>query len=221
MATQRTVCVFAHPDDEAFGPGGTIATLAKTQDVYILCATKGDAGGTGTQKDLPDIRSKELQRSASILGVKEVVFLGFHDGALDNNLYHSLADEIQRHLDRLQPETLLTFEPHGVSGHIDHIVISMVIHFLFEKLTYVRKLMLYCHDESQMEVVRKHIATYFVYFPPGYPSSSIDERVDTSSVWDIRKEAIMCHQSQSHDISHVLPIYEELPKEELFLVKTK
>ena len=38
------VCIFAHPDDEAFGPGGTIAKFAKKRPVYLICATKGESG---------------------------------------------------------------------------------------------------------------------------------------------------------------------------------
>lgn len=41
----KLVCVFAHPDDEAFGPGGTIAKFSKTHAVYILCITRGEAVG--------------------------------------------------------------------------------------------------------------------------------------------------------------------------------
>ncbi|MBI2637373.1 MAG: PIG-L family deacetylase, partial [Candidatus Sungbacteria bacterium] len=38
------VAIFAHPDDEAFGPAGTLAKLALAHDVYVICATKGEAG---------------------------------------------------------------------------------------------------------------------------------------------------------------------------------
>ncbi|MBI4159549.1 PIG-L family deacetylase [Candidatus Wolfebacteria bacterium] len=81
------VCIFAHPDDEAFGPGGTIAKLAKKNRVYIICATKGEAGKDSRRKKmgvLHDHRASELVASAKILGVKKVYFLGFKDGTLSN-----------------------------------------------------------------------------------------------------------------------------------------
>ena len=85
------VAVFAHPDDEAFGPAGTIAKLARSHDIYLLCATKGDAQGN---TNLGQIRQKELLESARILGVKKVYFLGFADGTLSNSLYHILSWKI-------------------------------------------------------------------------------------------------------------------------------
>src|SRR3989344_4769755 len=138
---QKIVCVFAHPDDEAFGPGGTIAEFSKTHNVYIICATKGEAGGFDHEKNIAGIREKEMLASAKILGVREVRFLGFIDGKLCNEIYHQLADKITKYLEKIQPETLLTFEPRGVSGHIDHVTVSMVTSYVFERLSFVKKLL--------------------------------------------------------------------------------
>src|ERR1700738_4566437 len=98
-------CIFAHPDDEAFGPSGTIAKLAKENDVYLLCATKGQAGkdSGNSKRKLHERRAEEVKESAKILGVKSVVFLGFVDGQLSNNLYHQLAEKIIKHLKKLRP----------------------------------------------------------------------------------------------------------------------
>lgn len=216
---QTTVCLFAHPDDEAFGPGGTIAKLSDSQDVYIICATRGEAGGT--QENLGEMRTQELQNSARILGVKEVVFLDYKDGELNNNLYHAISEDIKIHLDSIRPETLLTYEPRGVSGHIDHIVISMITNFLFEECEYIKKLMFFCHAEDHMNIVNKYFPHYFIYHPPGYSNSEIDEKVDTSGFYDKHVAAIKCHISQEKDLKNILPMYEELPKEECFLVREK
>ncbi len=214
-----TVCLFAHPDDEAFGPGGTIAKLSQTQDVYIICATRGEAGGN--MENLGDIRAQELQNSAAVLGVKDVIFLDYKDGDLNNNAYHAIANDIQSHLDQLLPSTILSYEPRGVSGHIDHIVISMISNFLFERCEYVKKLMLFCHSEDQMKIIFKHFPSYFVYHPPGYPLSEIGEIIDTSHYADTHRAAILCHVSQKADIKTIIPMYEELPQKEFFLIREK
>lgn len=209
------VCVFAHPDDEAFGPGGTIAKLAKNNNVYILCATKGEAGKNALKerKKLREIRADELKRSAKILGVKNVYFLGFEDGTLNNNQYHELAKKIKSKLVNLKPSVVLTYEPRGISGHIDHITVSMATMFVVQKLKFVKTVMQFCRPFGY-----KSPKDYFIYFPPGYKKKNIDLIIDTKNVWKKKVDAMKEHRSQSEDIKRVLKIQKKLPKEEHFLV---
>lgn len=209
------VAVFAHPDDEAFGPAGTLAKFAKSHDVYILCATKGEIGGNHHR--LAQIRSRELLKSAKILGVKKVYFLGFIDGTLSNSLYHALAKKIESKLKILRPQTLLTFEHRGISGHIDHIVVSMVTTFVFNRLPFVTKLLLYCIIDRQ----RVDINDYFIYFPPGYKKNEIDLVVNIKDYWQTKVKAMMTHKSQIGDGRKILERLKSLPKEEYFQVIEK
>lgn len=216
------VCIFAHPDDEAFGPGGTIAKLAQRRDVYIICATSGEEGkfkggkgkGSGT---MANIRREELRRSAKILGVTQVFFLGYHDGTLSNNLYHLIAGDTEKILRKLRPDTLLTYEPRGISGHLDHIAISMVTSYLFERLPFIKKLMQYCALESPERRKRR----YFIHLPPGYKRSEIDLVSDVSKVWDLKLEAMRQHQSQAHDLHRILKRIKHSPREEYFLIQKR
>ena len=216
---KNIVCVFAHPDDEAFGPGGTIAKFSKKNNIYILCATKGDAGKKSKKfkvksSKLGDIRAEELRRSAKILGVKKVFFLGFKDGELNNNLYHKLASKIRRYLLKLKPETVITFEPRGVSGHIDHITTSLAAMFVLRNLKFVKKIYQYCVLDRHSKF-RKN---YFIYFPQGYKYSEVQLVVDISNVWDKKVEAMRAHKSQAHDVERILKLLKNQPKEEHFLV---
>lgn len=215
----NVVCIFAHPDDEALGPSGTIAHLAKTNNVYILCATGGEGGSweNSSKEDIADIRRAEMQRSAKILGVKEIKFLNFIDGELNNNVYHKLAGEIKKHLDKLRPQTILTFETRGVSGHIDHIAVSLVTSYLFEKLSYIKKIMYYCITERE----RAMIDDYFIYFPTGYKDSEIDEVVEIDDVWDVKVAAMRSHVSQQSDVDWVISMLETIPHQEHFLTRVK
>jgi len=204
-------CVFAHPDDEAFGPGGTIAKLANDNHIEIICCTDGDHQDRG----LKNIRDKELLASAKILGVKQVHFLDFADGSLCNSLYHQLANQIKEKLDKIKPETLITFDENGVSGHLDHIAVTSVINWLFPKLTYLKKI-LYFTNPIQLT---DKIPDYFVYFPPG--RTKADEIVDVSEVWPTKVAAMSAHVSQKSDCDMILGILSDLPKEEWFLVRSK
>lgn len=214
-AGKNLVCVFAHPDDESFGPGGTIAKLSRKFNIYILCATKGDAGQSSIKsKDIGNIRAGELRKAAKILGVKKVYFLGFKDGTLSNNLYHKLASKIEQKLKKLKPEIVITFEPRGISGHIDHITVSMVTMFVVQKLKFVRKVWQYC----RLENFDKFVKNYFIYFPRGYKKSQVQKIVKTKSVWNVKIAAMKAHKSQQADIERILKIQSKLPKEEYFLV---
>lgn len=217
MKKPVVVCVFAHPDDEAFGPSGTIHKFSEKYDVYILCATKGQAGQDSrseTSVKLTTKRAQELKKSAAILGVKKVYFLGFRDGTLSNNLYHKLAEKISIHIKKLKPEIVLTFEPHGISGHIDHVTVSMVTTFVVQKLDFVKELWYHCLTEERAKL-RKN---YFIYFPPGYKRSQIDKIVDVSDVWTTKVEAMFAHESQKHDAESILNSFKNTPREEYFLI---
>lgn len=216
---QTIVGVFAHPDDEAFGPAGTLATLAKDNDVYLICVTHGDAGLSHIDHhgDLSTLRVAELRKSAAVLGIKEVFVLNYRDGTLCNNIYHDVADDIQRFLDKLKPETLITFEQRGLSGHIDHIAISMITTFVFNRVPYARYLWYYCLDTRH----RQEFKDYFIYSPPGYEPYEYNQTIDVSGVWEQKIKAINQHKSQQGDINKIVPILEKLPKEEYFIAIEK
>ena len=217
----RTVVgIFAHPDDEAFGPGaGTLAKFAQEADVYVICVTNGDAKQDipENEKQLGNIRKDELEKSCKILGIKKVFFLGYKDGSLCHNLYHEIAEKIQKYLAELQPDTLLTFEPRGVSGHIDHIVVSMISSFVFYRLPFIKSIYYACNSEELRNVVED----YFIHFPQGYKKSEVQKIIDTTDVWDIRIKAMQAHESQKEDMQKVLGWLKQIPKEEYFLVVEK
>jgi len=209
----KIACVFAHPDDEAFGPGGTIAKLAADHEVHLVCVTDGDVANTG----LGTIRAQELAASAKILRVHQVHHLGFADGSLSNANYHQVAAAIQSILDQLRPESLLTFDENGLSGHLDHIAITSILNWLFPKLDYLRRILYFCQRDQE----RKHIRDYFVYMPPGRDRSEVQVVEDISAVWDAKVAAMRAHVSQSGDCEWILSIITGLPKEEWFRVRSK
>lgn len=211
--------VFAHPDDEAFGPAGTLAKLSKEHDVYTVCITNGEAGINSSDKkgSMADIRREELLEAGKILGVHETFFLDYKDGSLSNNLYHELASKIQNIVDDLKPEILLTYEPRGVSGHIDHVASSLITSFVFEKAQSVKELWYYCNSEA----VRATVKSYFIYWPPGYKDSEISKTVNIEMLWDTKIKAMNCHRSQMHDVEKILARYKNLPKEESFIILKK
>ena len=123
----RTVlAVFAHPDDETFGPGGTLAALAAAGDrVELLCATRGEAGTIGESasfgpRRLADIRTGELAEAVRVLGIQPPVVMDLPDGGLADLAPRALLEPIVQLIRGRRPELLVTFHPDGLSGHDDH-----------------------------------------------------------------------------------------------------
>lgn len=137
--SQSLLAVFAHPDDESFGVGGTLALYARRgAAVHLICATRGEAGTVDEHllegfKDIADLRESELRCAAGILGLTSVHFLGWRDSgmagsadnqhpqALINQPLEQVAAQIAEHIRRLQPQVVVTFDPIGGYRHPDHI----------------------------------------------------------------------------------------------------
>lgn len=132
--------VFAHPDDESFGPGGTLAKYAaEGVDVHVLIATDGIAGSVEdetyhqNEQTLSQVRSTELSNAAVELGVTSIWSLPYrdsgmrgtaenqHPGALIQQPIEHLVAELRGYIDRLQPQVILTHDPFGGYGHPDHV----------------------------------------------------------------------------------------------------
>ncbi len=133
--------VLAHPDDESFGMGGTLAKYAaKGVEVHLICATRGEAGEVDPEyldgySSIADLRVKELNCAVNELGIKPVHLLDYRDSgmtgspdndhprALINAPLEKVADEIANFIRELKPEVVLTFDPIGGYRHPDHIFI--------------------------------------------------------------------------------------------------
>jgi len=220
MKRPALVAIFAHPDDEAFGPAGTIKKYSETHDIYLICATRGEAGENHLgkkKKSIAEIREEELKTSAKILGVKRVIFLDYIDGCLCNNQYHEIANKIRSITDQIKPEIFLTFEIRGVSGHLDHVAIAMITNYIFYKVQYVKKLMSYVILRETSDMLRD----YFIHVPHGFRIERVDETVDISKHWNTKKRALLAHQSQKTDVSRTFKTMDKFPKVEYFLIHKK
>lgn len=145
------LAVLAHPDDEAFGLGGTLALYARRgYDTYLVCATRGEAGSVDEEhlrgfKDIAAMRTAELDCAAAHLGLKGVRYLGYRDSGMPgmqanqhpeaqiNHPVEEVAGRVVQHIRELQPEVVLTFDPIGGYKHPDHIHIQQATTLAFEK----------------------------------------------------------------------------------------
>ncbi len=127
----KLLCVFAHPDDETLGSGGTLARYAAEGiETYVITATRGQRGWLGDADDFPgliqfgDIREQELRAAAKALNLTEIILLDYCDGELDQADSVRMMHELTVHIRRIRPQVVVTFDPFGAYGHPDHITIS-------------------------------------------------------------------------------------------------
>lgn len=139
--TRAILACFAHPDDESFAVGGTLAHYAaQGVEITLVCTTRGEAGkisdpNLATQENLAEVREQELRSAAAALGIHRVEILGYRDsgmeGAEDNNhpQAYVMADrdeviaKLVGFIRSIKPEVVITFDPDGAYGHPDHIAI--------------------------------------------------------------------------------------------------
>ena len=149
--SKKILAVLAHPDDESFGLGGTLALYAKRgYETYYVCATRGEAGTVDPEflngfKDTAEMRTDELMRAAKELGLKEVHFLGYRDSGMpgmeanqhpDAQINHPVevvAGKVVKHIRQIKPDIVITFDPIGGYKHPDHIHIHKATVLAFEK----------------------------------------------------------------------------------------
>lgn len=214
---QRILAIFAHPDDESFGPGGFIATKAKEGAVvHLLCATRGQAGHNSTGRDTSEIRSAELQEAARILGIQKVTFLDFKDGCMCNIDITRLMEIIAQEVQDFKPDILLTFNLNGVSGHVDHMAVASAVTKVFNTTQIAQKLYYFTESKTFSEKMKN----YFIYFPEGSIKEEVDEVVDLSGIYEKKVAAMRAHQSQIKDLETVLGFKKDEPPEEYFMIRT-
>jgi N-acetylglucosamine malate deacetylase 2 len=126
MTERRILVILPHPDDEAFGAGGTLAMhIQNGAHITYACLTLGEMGRNmgfppfASRVTLPDIRRKELEASCRAIGIQDLRMLGFHDKTIEFEDQNKLDEQIDALISELQPTLVITFYP-GYSVHPDH-----------------------------------------------------------------------------------------------------
>jgi LmbE family N-acetylglucosaminyl deacetylase len=192
---QTLLAVFAHPDDESFRPGGTLALLAgRGIHVHLLTATRGQAGSCGdpplcSPAELPAVRERELRCACAALGIEPPRLLDYRDGSLQQADAETLIAQILAVAREIEPQVMLSFGPDGLSGHPDHIAIGRWASEAFQRAEKVSAL--YTVAVPQSLAARLGMTQI-----RAVPDEEIAVTVDVSSVWEAKMAAIHCHATQ-------------------------
>ncbi|MFC7442157.1 PIG-L deacetylase family protein [Laceyella putida] len=201
--SQHVLYCFAHPDDETFTCGGTIARFsAEGVQQTLYCATRGEAGKTGqpplcTQEELGDVRTQELARALDVLGMNECILRDYGDGRLAKLPFHQLVDDLSKIMEQIRPDLVITFPPSGISGHRDHQIIQQATLEAVKKTLFPTKLYYIVIPESIAHLHPGKIHTT----PDEYVSMTIDVTPYREKI----AQALREHKTQHLSIDRVFP----------------
>lgn len=221
--------IFAHPDDEAFGPCGTLLTETRAgAELHMFTLTSGEAGqNPDGAPDLGAVRDAEWRTAAKLIGATSMLNLRMRDGRLNNatmqlassRILQIVRDTVTSHSTPVEAE-IITFEPNGLTGHIDHIVATRVASYVFYRLKDeglpMARIRYYCHSE---ETAPRH-QTDWIFADKGHSSHEIDETIDARHLREDIIQVMSAHHSQRGDRERYLARYGDQVGLDHFIVKT-
>lgn len=205
--------VWAHPDDEAYLSAALMAAARRNdQRVYVVTATKGEAGTWDEERwptpKMGEIRDAELMRCLQILGVTEHSWLGVYDGTADKVPLEEGIAKVLPFFEEVQPDTVITFGPEGMTGHDDHKAVSAWTTEAFRRAAPKGASLYYA-------VVTKAYADRWVTFlnrfnvyAPGTPPVTPDDEIAIKfeippDLLELKVQAVMAHDSQIEGMTSV------------------
>lgn len=205
---RRLLAVLAHPDDESFGPGGTLARYAREGVHVILCIlTDGGAGALdhvlAPREELPCIRREELRCAAEVLGIRELHAWDYPDGQLMEADWWQIEKRIAALIRRTRPHVVITFGPEGGGNqHPDHRAVSALTTVACERAGDPEQ---YPDHRLQQLLPYTPAKLYYMTVPPEIArDSNVDflratAAIDIRDTAEIKLAAFRCHTSQQAD----------------------
>lgn len=200
--------IFAHPDDEAFGPSGTLLMEAQSgTELHLMSLTLGEAGvNPDNHENLADVREKEWRRGGELMGATSMNWLGLKDGCLCNTAMikagGKIVELVTKTLETAPPDAeieFMTSDLNGISGHIDHIVAARAACWAFYELkksdSRLTRIRLACLTQHQLPSDN----TDWLYMEAGHSDAEIDEIVDARQYRDEIIAIMRAHRTQRDD----------------------
>jgi LmbE family N-acetylglucosaminyl deacetylase len=201
------LAVWAHPDDDIYTSAGVLAAAARAgQRVVDVTATRGEGGSMDEDRWPPErmgeVRTAELLRSLDILGVREHRFLdGPVDVDMESHLDEAGAGQVKSIMADVDPDTVLTFGPDGMTGHQGHKDVSRWTTDAFRAVAKPEARLLYATQTPEwvQEWVPK-LQQFDVFLPGSPPVTPVDDLaihfVLPGDLAALKVEAISAHESQ-------------------------
>jgi len=200
----KILYIFPHPDDESYGPAAAMhQQIQQGHEVHLLTLTKGGATKERERlglsiEEMGNLRESEMQTVAKVLHLSALTVWDWPDNSLQDIDPRNLERAIAAFIRQLQPEIVVSYPVHGISGFHDHLICHAVVKRVFLQL----------QDEGNNDYLRR-LAFYTVldhgqstFSPDGFirMRHSIQERIDctinlTEENLSKNREALFCYKS--------------------------
>lgn len=203
--------IFAHPDDEAFGPAGTL--LQETRggaELHLITLTAGDAGtNPDNLNNLGETRLGEWRAAGQLLGAKNMHFLGYKDGELNNKQMIEAAQRVIELVSTALPKEdteieFMTLDLNGYTGHIDHIVAARAASFAFFTLKQVDPRFTRIRYACLPQKLYPHAQFGWIYQEAGRTPEEIDEIIDARELRGDILKVMQAHHTQRGDYDYTV-----------------
>lgn len=225
--------VHAHPDDESSQTGGTLAAYAAAgwRTILVTCTDGGQGDGPGGVKpgqpghdpdEVARRRSRELDTAATILGVRELIRLGYPDSGMtaeadtptaptcfSRRPLRPMATRLAELMWLHRPEVVVTYPPNGLSGHPDHVRTHHLVHAALEIVDARAESpgpspLVHYIAMSRTRLGALQSAARAVFGPDAWvppdematDDAAITTVIDVTAQWEIKIEALSAHASQ-------------------------
>ena len=236
--------LFAHPDDEQMMSGVFAQCASEGIRTGLLCATRGEAGQIhssvdATRETIAQVREGELRAAAVVCGVKDLYFLGYRDsgwiGTPDNDdptsfhrcNQHDALGKVVAIVREFKPTVMVTFDPTGGYGHLDHLMIHKLA---TEAFSAAADPLMFPESHEPWQASRLYYATFSRagmasfrdligrHYPDsdflkldfskfGTEDSEITNDIDVMKWLDVKQRSLSHHRTQTADIQRwaILP----------------
>jgi LmbE family N-acetylglucosaminyl deacetylase len=225
--------VWAHPDDEAYLSGGLMA-LARDAGSRVVCvtATRGELGTADPWTWPPYVlaaqRTSELAECLAVLGVTEHRWLRYADGGCAGVDPAEPVERLAELIDRVGPDTVLTFGPDGVTGHPDHRAVSAWTTAAFDRAAPSGARLLYAAVPEAFAAAWAEVDERFGVYLPGYPVTTPADRLAVDVVLDAataarKVRALAAQRTQTAELIAALGVdtYTAWVREEAYVERSQ
>ena len=222
-AKQKVLAIFPHPDDEVTVAGTVMGLKASGHEVILICLTRGEKGNAAqipSEEELARLRTAEMQRSAQLLGVNQLIQLDYADGGIDDLGMDSLKSLVHALIQAQKPDVLLSYDSKvGLYGHSDHMLTGKAVEEVFLGFRGTtdfapKQLFQVTLSKKQIEVALKLSEGFQKNYPkePGKGLPAPDFSIGTQTYFSRTLQVMQAHQTQKKVLQDLMPYHDQVPE---------